>query len=120
MGDFEQRLQELEETLNQTEGALQREKATMPNGNDDEAGTSLPTCYPYLYIAGAVIPLITAAALYFAKPKWVTKKEKGKQVICIQELLKWTAIITAIGWVGLYLINYCGAFNSVAVCFGGK
>ncbi len=115
--DIEHRLRELESALNNTEQTL-RQEAPMPNG-DGGAKESTGMCFPYVYIIGALIPLITAAALYFSKPKWVTKK-KGKQVICMGKLLKWTAIITAIGWIGLYLINYCGAFNNAIACFGGS
>lgn len=123
MTDIEERLRQLEDTLTNTESVLQREKASMPNSDDNTSGTESGSgikCFPYVYIIGVVIPLITAAALYFAKPKWVSKKDKGKQVVCMTSLLKWTLIISVIGWVGLYLVNYCGAFSGAAVCFGGK
>jgi hypothetical protein len=57
------------------------------------------------------------ATLYFAKPKWVRSKEKGKYVISGQKLLMWTIVITIIAWVGLYLVNYCGAFEKLSACF---
>ncbi len=110
MADFEERLRELEESLINTNDILQ-EKATMPNGENSKAQIN---CYQYVYIVGALIPLIIVAALYFCKPKWVTKK--GKR-IDLQRLLMWTAIITVIAWVGLGLVNYCGAFNKMQACF---
>ena len=117
MADFEQRLQELEDSINSADIAVQRTNAQMPAG--DGGGDGLATCYPYVYIIGGIIPLLAIAALYFAKPKWITKKVKGKHVICWQSLLKWAAIITAIGWAGLFLLNYCGAFAKAQACFGG-
>ncbi|KKM21229.1 hypothetical protein LCGC14_1637530 [marine sediment metagenome] len=119
MADFEQRLKELEDSINTAEIEVQRSNANMPASDDNDKGGSA-TCYPYVYIIAAIIPVLVVAALYFAKPKWITKKVKGKQVICLQSLLKWAAIITAIGWVGLYLTYYCGAFGKAQLCFGGK
>ncbi len=119
MADFEQRLRELEDTLTDTEGVLRRQKAPMPNDDvDDSIEKGKGFCFPYVYIIGVLIPLITVAALYFAKPKFVTKKVKGKQVVCMKSLLKWTAVITAVGWVVLYLINYYGVFNNAVARFG--
>ena len=118
MADFEQRLRELEDSLTDTEGVLLGHKVQMPNDDVDSAEKGKGFCLPYVGIIAVLIPLITAAVLYFAKPKWVTKKAKGKQVICMKSLLIWTTIITVIGWTGLFLVNYCGAFNGAAVCFG--
>ena len=117
MADFEQRLRELEDSINNAEIAVQQTSANMP-ANDNNAGSA--TCYPYVYIIGAIIPVLVVAALYFAKPIWITKKVKGKQVIRMQQLLIWAVLITAIGWVGLYLAYYCGAFGKAKLCFGGQ
>jgi len=111
MADFEQRLRELEETLTDTESALHHQQASMPNDDDDD-GAKKTVRFSYLYIIGVVIPLLTAAALYFLKPKMVTKKVKGKQVICMAALLKWTLLISAVGWLVLYLLKYSGVIKA--------
>jgi hypothetical protein len=118
MIDFEKRLRDLEDDLTNTTTGELLKKFQMPNDDVDSAEKGKGFCLPYVGIIAVLIPLITAAVLYFAKPKWVTKKAKGKQVICMKSLLIWTTIITVIGWTGLFLVNYCGAFNGAAVCFG--
>lgn len=110
MADFEERLRELEETLNDTESALQQEKAPMPS--DDLKDTTNSSRSPYLYAIGALIPIIVATALYFSKPGFVTKQEKGKKVVCLKKLFLWTAVITAVGYGGLFLFNYYRTNNA--------
>ena len=109
MTDIEERLRQLEDTLTDTESVLQHEKMYMPEGQK---------CFPYVYIIAGLIPLLSAAALYIMKPSFVTMKNKGKQVVCMAKLLKWVAMISIIGFIGLYLVNYCGALNGAMACFG--
>nr|QBK87413.1 MAG: membrane protein [Marseillevirus LCMAC201] len=116
MTDFEQRLKELEDSINDAEVAVQRDNATMPAS--DIGGSISGSPYSYVYIIAAIIPLLVVGALFFAKPKWVTKKVKGKRVICWQSLIKWASIITVIGWSGLFLVNYCGVFAKAQEYFG--
>ena len=118
MADFEERLRELEETLTDTESVLQRQKAPMPNENTDTVDRGEGACIPYMYIIGALIPLISVLALYFAKPKFVTKKVKGKQVVCMIRLAGFTAAITVVGWVAMYFVNRYTAFGDAVLCLG--
>ena len=74
--NFDQELRELEEAITNSENALRKETANMPA--DDSAGDK-KMCYPHLYIVGALVPLVLAVILYFSKPKFVSKKVKGKQ-----------------------------------------
>lgn len=124
MSDLERQIEDLEESIYKTEEALESTKANMPYSGASSAsiggsgGSGKETaCYPYVYIVGVLIPILAFAALWFSKPKWVTKKAKGKYVICWQKFLMWVAIIAAIGWVGLYLVNYCGGFEKLKACF---
>lgn len=108
MTDFDQRIQELEEALLDTETVI-REKATMSNQEDTES-----RCIQYIYIVGIAIPLLTAGILYFLKPKFIKKKASKK--INTNSLLMWVAIITIVGWVLLGVIKYYGYFDN-KFCF---
>lgn len=114
MADFDERLQKLEEVI----GDAQKELDTSaPVDTAVEKTTSVGgRCFSYVYIVGVLIPIAAAAALYFAKPKFVTVKEKGKQVVSWKSLGMWVGIITIIGWVGLYALNYCGVFGGAEAC----
>ena len=110
MSELEKRLQDLERAIYDSEKELkQTVSASMPKGDGN--------CYPYVYIIAVIIPIITIISLYFAKPRWIKRKEKGNYVICGRKILMWTSIISVIAWVGLYLINYCGAFAKLQACF---
>ena len=112
--DLNERLRELEDALDNVDMNLRQDKASMPGVEDDKSSSAGIGGVSYLYIAAALIPIVVAAALYFAKPQMVLRKEKGKSVICMKNLAKWTAIITAAGWAVLFGLKYCGIFNGSA------
>lgn len=100
MADFEQRLRELEDTLNDTENALNRDNSLMPQ--DDSTGNT-GAKVPYMYIIGGLIPLLVACVLYFYKPRFVTKKVKGSYELNYIRLFMIVGIVAAICAAGLYL-----------------
>lgn len=104
MSDIEERLSQLEETLINADSILQQDVGTMESGTESVEPVAKKTV-PYLYIAGALVPVLSAAGLYCMKPKWVTKKQKGKQVVDMGSLLKWVIIITVVCWVAMYMIS---------------
>ena len=123
MSDIEEKLRQLEETLKDTETALHQEKATMSGSKDKTDGSDAEqSCFPYTYVIGGLIPLLTLAGLYFSEPKFVTKKVKGKQVVCMKKLFMYTGIITAVGLVIMYIINCAmnGSLSSAMACFGNN
>lgn len=112
MANIEERLAQLEDAIYQTERVINKEK--MPGTDDTTAEapkTGSETKFSYIYLVAGLIPLIVGAGLYLAKPAFVMKKVKGKKVVCVQSVLKWTAMVTIVLWAGLYGLYYFGLLN---------
>lgn len=98
MSDLETQLRELEESI----AGIEKDSEDVTHSAEMPAKKA----FPYLYVLIAAIPIVTAAALYFVKPKFVQKKKRGKMTIDNMALLKYTALVTVVGWVILYSLNY--------------
>jgi len=101
------RLADLEEAINAAERTTTTVEAQLPAAKSVMA---LPG-NKYLYMIGVLIPLVAAAALYLANPKFVQKK-KEKGVRDVKQILKWVAIISIIGWILLAGLGYSGVIKA--------
>ena len=109
MADIEQRLRDLEETLSHTESMIHKEKSNMPTGDEFVEQMRVN----YLYIVGALIPIVTALVLYFMKPAMVTKDNKGKKLE-MSKLLMWVGVVTILVWGLMFGLKYFGIIDKEA------
>lgn len=106
MANLEDKLAELEDSIYNAEITVKNDVADMPSKDKDAA--SSVTKRPYLLIVAGLIPVLAAVVLYFLKPKFVTKKEKGKAVVDVGKVAKYVGMITLAAWLLLYILNYAG------------
>jgi hypothetical protein len=110
MADIEEKLQQLEETLTETEKVLHEDRAYMPTDGSETGGITKTTCVTYLHALVIAIPLLVAAALYVLKPKMVLKKGK----LCLRKLLKVTggaAVVSLVAIGGARYLGYLGRLD---------
>ena len=74
-------------------------------------------CFPMMMAAGVAAPIIVWGTMFFLQPSFVQKKEGGKSVRDNKKVFYWTALITVILWVAMYLFTYCrGYSNASMIC----
>ena len=111
--NLDRELDELEKSISEAEATVVK---TGNMAGDDKKFKLNLNGNMYMYIIGAITPLIVAGALYFIQPGWVKKKEKGKMVISWPTILKYTALVTVLVWVGFIFTDLLWIFQSI-ICF---
>lgn len=86
---IEERIEKLQEQINQTSGTSSNKKIPLP------------------LVVALIVPIVIFFALFFIQPGFVKKKQGSKYVRCGKKLFQWTLIFTVLIWVGLYLYMYC-------------
>jgi Mn2+/Fe2+ NRAMP family transporter len=77
------------------------------------------SCLPAVAVLGVVVPLVVWAILYFAQFSFVMdedSKDPGSKTRSIKKLGLWTAGVTVVVWLILYLLTFVPAFQSGLIC----
>ena len=72
-------------------------------------------CTPTMMIAAACIPLFTIVVLYFLQPSFINNKEGDRYVKSTKKLFVWTAGITVLSWIAMYLFTYCAGYDPTSM-----
>jgi hypothetical protein len=73
------------------------------------------SCVPSLLIAAIATPIVVWALFFFINPSFVQRKDAdGKYVRCGKKIAMWTAIVTLILWVAMYMFTYCQGYDSAS------
>lgn len=105
--DLETAINNADNTLNETSVAGSASSPT-----SDKNGTHGFCGYPtYMCAIAVLIPVLTAVVMYYNNPtkSAATKKNPVKSNT---DIAKTTAMVTAVGWVLLFIANYYGMFKS--------
>lgn len=74
-------------------------------------------CFPTLVALGIAVPIITFLALYFIQPSFVQKKDDTDGTVerDTTKVAYWTAFLSVIMWIALYLFTYCAGYSGKAM-----
>lgn len=87
MTEIEKTLEELEQAVAETDEVIKSDKAYMKEGKN--------FCdFEVDYKMGLVllVPVFVGLVLYFIKPKFVMKKVKGKEVVCMTSVFMYSLL----------------------------
>ena len=72
-------------------------------------------CLPMMLIAGIIAPVIIWLALYFIQPNFVQTKEGDAHTRSNKKVFYWSALITVLIWVGMYLWSWCQGYANISM-----
>lgn len=94
---FREKIKQLQQELSKCEKTL-----------DSEGGISMMT------ICAAVIPVLLFIVFYFLQPSFVQEKESGKPVRSLKKIFIWTAALTIVVWIGMYIFTQTSMYQGGA------
>jgi hypothetical protein len=97
--DFGEKVEQLQQELKKAQTTLRSEK-----------------CISVTMIAAGVVPVLVFLVLFFLSPKFVQVRNGNEYTRSLKKVFTWTALMSILLWIGIYLFTYCNGYEADAIC----